>query len=136
MLSPWERRACVQGFLNRGFPSQDFLTLQSKFCYDAEGNSSLIPLVRKGARSSVVFSAENLSFQLSYPFTGFVRWLFEKNVLREDRVLYSKVSGAECGMTFPCIQLDCLRYIPGSQRGLWPVLSPQLCAGVVWESAS
>lgn len=71
-LSPWKWRACVQGFLNWRFPSRDFLTLQLQFCYDAEWNSSLIPPVRKGARSSVVFRAESPSFQLSYLCTGFV----------------------------------------------------------------
>lgn len=92
------------------FPSHVFLTLQLKFCYDAEGNSSLIPLVRKGRRSSMDCSAGNPSFQLSYlctVFVFYVKWLWDKNALCEDRVLYSKENGADSGMTsFACIQLD------------------------------
>lgn len=87
-------------FFNGGFSSHIFLTLQLKFCYDAEGNSSLIPLVRKGTRSRMDSGIESSSFQVSYLCTGFlyyVTWLLDKNALHE--VLYSKESGAESGMT-------------------------------------
>lgn len=90
-------------FFDGGFPSHVFLTLQ--FCYDAEGNWSLIPLLRKGTRSSMDSSAGSLCTG----FVFYVKWLLAKNALHEDGVLYNKENGAESGLTpFSCIQLGFL----------------------------
>lgn len=92
---------------NGGLPSCVFLTLQLKFCCDAEGNLSLIPRMRKGTRSSMESSAESPSFPLSSLCTVlvfYVKWLLDKSVLHEDRVLSSKENGAESGRTsFSCV---------------------------------
>lgn len=52
-------------------------------------------------------SAESPSFQLSSLCTVlvfYVKWLLDKSVLHEDRVLYSKENGAESGRTsFSCV---------------------------------
>ena len=70
-------------------------------------------LLRQWERAQEVawtLAQEALPFNFSYlctVFVFYVKWLLDKNALREDRVLYSKENGAESGMTsFSCIQLD------------------------------